>query len=66
MMNKQIKELWEQAAKTTQGDSWEAQTTFMENFAKSIVRECIKQVQKDENGPAYEAAGRIAEHFGIE
>ena len=31
-----------------------------------IVRECIAQVRKDENGPAYEAAGRIAEHFGIE
>jgi hypothetical protein len=35
-------------------------------FAESIVRECIKKVQKDENGPAYEAAGRIAAHFGIE
>jgi len=31
-----------------------------------IVRECIAQVRKDENGPAYEAAGRIAQHFGIE
>jgi hypothetical protein len=66
MMNERIKELWEQAAKTTQGDSWEEQTKFMENFAKSIVRECIAQVRKDENGPAYEAAGRIAAHFGIE
>ena len=35
-------------------------------FAELIVRECIAQVRKDENGPAYEAAGRIAEHFGIE
>ena len=37
-----------------------------EKFAELIVRECIAQVRKDENGPAYEAAGRIAEHFGIE
>ena len=28
-MNERIKELWEQAAKTTQGDSWEEQTKFM-------------------------------------
>jgi hypothetical protein len=35
-------------------------------FAELIVRECIAQVRKDENGPAYEAVGRIAEHFGIE
>ena len=38
----------------------------LEKFSELIVRECIAQVRKDENGPAYEAAGRIAEHFGIE
>jgi hypothetical protein len=35
-------------------------------FAELIVRECIAQVRKDENGPAYEAATRIWEHFGGE
>ena len=38
----------------------------LEKFAQLIVRECIKQARKDENGPAYEAVGRIAEHFGVE
>ena len=42
------------------------QETALKNFADRIVRECIAQVRKDENAPAYEAAGRIAEHFGIE
>jgi hypothetical protein len=40
-MNERIKELWEEAAKTTQGDSWEEQTKFMERFAELIVRECM-------------------------
>ena len=44
-------------------DKW---TQFNEKFAELIVRECIKQARKDENGPAYEAVGRIAEHFGVE
>ena len=44
-------------------DKW---TRFNEKFAELIVRECIKQARKDENGPAYEAVGRIAEHFGVE
>ena len=39
-MNERIKQLWEQAAKTTQGDSWEEQTKFMEKFAELIVGEC--------------------------
>ena len=42
-MNERIKELWEQAAKTTQGDSWEEQTKFMERFAELIVRECVNR-----------------------
>jgi hypothetical protein len=43
-MNEQIKQLWEDAAKTTQGDSWEEQTKFMERFAKLIVQECINEI----------------------
>ena len=38
----------------------------LKTFAESIIAECIAQVRKDENGPAYEAVGRIAEHFGVE
>ncbi|NBP02428.1 MAG: hypothetical protein EBU90_20385 [Proteobacteria bacterium] len=38
----------------------------LRRFAELIVRECIAQVRKDENGPAYEAAGRIWEYFGDE
>ena len=44
-MNERIKQLWEQAAKTTQGDSWQEQTKFMERYAELIVRECIEQVR---------------------
>ena len=38
-MNERIKQLWEQAAKTTQGDSWEEQTKFMERYAELILIE---------------------------
>ena len=77
MMNERIKLLAEHAGyylynltethecKTVETDSTDEWIT-LEKFAELIVRECIKQVQKDENGPAYEAAGRIARHFGIE
>jgi hypothetical protein len=40
-MNERIKKIWEEAAKTTQGDSWEEQTKFVERLAELIVRECI-------------------------
>ena len=38
-MNERFKQLWEQAAKTTQGDSWEEQTKFMERYAELILIE---------------------------
>ena len=41
-MNERIKQLWEEAAKTTQSDSWEEQTKFMERFAELIVQECME------------------------
>jgi leucyl aminopeptidase (aminopeptidase T) len=40
-MNERIEQIWEEAAKTTQGDSWEEQTKFVERLAELIVRECI-------------------------
>ena len=72
-MNERIKQLWEEAAKTTQGDSWEEQTKFMEKFAELIVRECIEVASPNymstpEDSVYYveQAIGRIAEHFGVE
>ena len=44
-MNERIKQLWEEAAKTTQGDSWEEQTKFMEKFAQLIVEECAQRAE---------------------
>ena len=61
-MNERIKQLWEQAAKTTQGDSWEEQTKFMERFAELIVLECTKAVMDGtKEGDHY--AMRIENHF---
>jgi hypothetical protein len=45
-MNERIQQLWEEAAKTTQSDSWEEQTKFMERFAELIVQECMNQVRE--------------------
>ena len=61
-MNEQIKLLWEEAAKTTQGDSWEEQTKFMERFAELIVKECASIALREDHDP-YEC---ILKHFGIE
>ena len=72
-MNERIKQLWEQAAKTTQGDSWEEQTKFMERFAELIVGECMEVASPNymstpEDSVYYveQAINRIAEHFGVE
>ena len=75
-MNEQIKELWVQAAKTTQGDSWEDQTKFMERFAELIVLECMRMCEVTEmsfvtHDCDVEASGAItvkqfiAEHFEV-
>jgi len=61
-MNERIKQLWEEAAKTTQSDSWEEQTKFMERFAELIVRECAGIADKAE---PYKATDLIKKHFGI-
>ena len=72
-MNKRIRELWEQAAKTTQGDSWEEQTQFMERFAELIVAKCMEVFSKDlpeaGDGRMLEVINRVcnvAEYFGVE
>jgi hypothetical protein len=76
-MNERIKLLWEEAAKTTQGDSWEEQTKFMERYTELIVRECLTLADSirdgcDEDGENQQALGAawvgiaIARHFGFE
>ncbi len=72
-MNEQIKQLWEEAAKTTQSDSWEEQTKFMERFAELIVRECAGICHKmAEDSDSYvvhdgdTCAEQIKKHFGVE
>ncbi len=50
-MNERIKQLWEQAAKSTaaypsgRDNSWETQVNFMDKFAELIVQECIAKVE---------------------
>ena len=67
-MNERIEELWEEAAKTTQGDSWQEQTKFMQKFAESLIEECI-QVLKDTGYPNAHGncvgVEELKQHFGI-
>jgi hypothetical protein len=64
-MNERIKQLWEEAAKTTQSDSWEEQTKFMERFAELIVRECV-DIADEYDGVGSTIVSRIRKHFGVE
>jgi leucyl aminopeptidase (aminopeptidase T) len=64
-MNERMKELWEEAAKTTQSDSWEEQTKFMERFAELIVRECVS-IADEYDGVGSTIVSRIRKHFGVE
>jgi hypothetical protein len=67
-LNERIKQLWEEAAKTTQSDSWEEQAKFMERFAELIVRECVDVGIKDfyNHLPNIFPANAIKKHFGVE
>jgi leucyl aminopeptidase (aminopeptidase T) len=68
-VNERIKKIWEEAAKTTQSDSWEELTKFMERFAELIVRECAdvaNQHMEHNEGTDYNVGGKIKEHFGVE
>jgi hypothetical protein len=67
-MNERIKQLWEEAAKTTQSDSWEEQTKFMERFAELIVQECMEEVmtyQHHRNPTIPFIVEDIKKHFGV-
>jgi hypothetical protein len=63
-MNDRIKLLWEEAAKTTQGDSWEEQTKFMERYTELIVRECARRVDYWESRQG-EHTEDLLKHFGV-
>jgi len=64
-MNERIKQLWAEAAKTTQSDSWEEQTKFMERFAELIVQECAG-IADEYDGVGSTIVSRIRKHFGVE
>jgi len=73
-MNERIQQLWEEAAKTTQSDSWEEQTKFMERFAELIVRECANQcdllldhrISSEWSRGTHDCSRAIKKHFGVE
>jgi hypothetical protein len=64
-MNERIKQLWEEAAKTTQSDSWEEQTKFMERFAELIIKECadIATINQYQHGVV---GLYVKKYFGVE
>jgi hypothetical protein len=68
-MNERFENLMYHAGLTASG-CWDKMDDYdhdaIKKFAELIIRECIKQARKDENGPAYEAVARIARHFGVE
>lgn len=70
-MNERIKQLWEEAAKSTaaypsgQNNSWETQVNFMEKFAELIVKETLQVARAGiEFGDGMEDA--VYKYFGIE
>ena len=66
-MNERIKQVWNQAAKTTQGDSWEEQTKFIERFAELIVFECADIANAGiDPAESHLIGNNILEHFGVE
>lgn len=68
-MNERIRELWVKAAKTTQGDSWEEQTKFMEKFVELIVRECAELNFRElelSGSSSFDVSRMIKQHFGVE
>ena len=74
-MNDRIRQLWEQAAKTTQGDSWEEQTKFMERYAELILIEVTDILSTYRGKVVFEDGAEynyehpiiaIRKHFGVE
>ena len=70
-MNERIKQLWEQAAKSTaaypsgRDNSWETQVNFMDKFAELIVKETLQVARAGiEFGDGMEDA--VYKYFGVE
>ena len=73
-MNKRIKSIWDQAAKTHSGDSWEELTAFMEAYARLVASDCIATIQlhmprngvnSPENVISKRHINNIADAYGI-
>ena len=56
-MNERIEELWNKASSDT--DSWEAQTRFIEKFAELIVQDCANFVRETYDHEAAESLSLI-------
>ena len=63
-MNERIRLLWEEAAKTTQGDSWEEQIKFMERYTELIIKDCAKRIDYWESRQG-EHSEDLLKHYGI-
>lgn len=70
MMNKRIRQLWDEAANLEPDPSWEGQTRFMEKFAELIIKDCIDCVDGYTKprtfGTHYDAVEQIKANFGVE
>ena len=70
MMNKRIRQLWDEAANLEPDTSWEGQTRFMEKFAELIIKDCIDCVDGYTKprtfGTHYDAVEQIKANFGVE
>jgi hypothetical protein len=74
-MNSQIKLLWNEAASTTDSDSWDAATRMMERFAQLVVKETITEIcqqmlihgdDQSNNPVMYKAINSTMKRFGID
>ncbi len=73
-MNERIKALWNEAANTTDDNSWDTATRMMDRFAQLVVQETIKEMcqqmhwagDDQSNNPAmYKAIDKTMKEFGI-
>ncbi len=73
-MNERIKALWNEAANTTDDNSWDTATRMMDRCAQLVVQETIKQMcqqmhwagDDQSNNPAmYKAIDKTMKEFGI-
>jgi hypothetical protein len=58
-MNDKIRSLWDKAA-SAGGDSWEAQTKFIEQLVKLTAQECIDKIETYRIPVGNSASGELA------